>query len=251
MIQTRTVPAGLDGNPNPVETRERDRVLDTIAARILEHAGPRTLVGVDGRSGAGKSTFADELAQRLSRAGRAPVRSTTDSFHRPRSERLELGPTTAPGYYVDSHQLGVIADDLLRPFAQGAAEVRTAAFNEPSDSALNVIEDVGPEGVLVFDGLFVQRPEFAGFWDMAIFLDAGRRRDSEWLGFLLGDLPPDDVERAAVLDDRLTRARWPRYRDEWRLYVEAVQPETSATFRVDNNDCAARPSSDASPAEHP
>jgi uridine kinase len=230
------MPAGLDGNPDPIVTPERDQVLNTIADRVLEHRGPRTLVAVDGQPGAGKSTFADELAWRLSRAGRTTLRSTTDSFHRPRAERLRRGPMSAGGYYLDSHQLEVIVDDLLRPFAEGAAKVRTAAFDEPSDSALDVSEVVESGAVLIFDGLFVQRPEFACFWHLTIFLDARRRRDGEWLGFLLGDLPEDAVERAAAIDDRLTRARWPRYRDGWRRYVETVQPATSATFRVDNND---------------
>lgn len=131
------MPAGLDGNPNPIVTSARAAALDEIAARVLEHAGPRTLVAVDGQSGAGKSTFADEVAQRLSGAGRTPIRSTTDSFHRPRAERLKGSATSAEGY-LDSHQLGAIVDDLLQPFSEGAAEVRTAAFDEPSDSALNI-----------------------------------------------------------------------------------------------------------------
>ena len=230
------MPAGLDGNPNPIVTSARDAVLDEIAARVLEHTGPRTLVAVDGQPGAGKSTFADEVAQRLSDAGRTPIRSTTDSFHRPRAARLKRGAASADGYYLDSHQLGVIVGELLQPFSEDAAEVRTAAFDEPSDSALDIREPVAPVAVLIFDGLFVQRPEFADFWDITIYLEAGNRRDSEWLDFLLGQLPADPVERAAALDERLTRARWPRYRDGWRIYLDAVQPASSATISVDNND---------------
>ena len=230
------MPAGLDGNPNPIVTAARNAVLDEIAARVLAHAGPRTLVAVDGQSGAGKSTFADELAQRLSAAGRSPIRSTTDSFHRPRAERLKRGASSAEGYYLDSHQLGVIVDDLLLPFSEGAAEVRTAAFDEPSDSALDIRQPVDPAAVLIFDGLFVPLPEFVDFWDITIFLEAGHRRDREWLDFLLGQLPADPVKRAVALDERLTRARWPRYRDGWRIYLDAVPAASSATFTVDNND---------------
>lgn len=233
------MPAGLDGCPDPVCTPERHRVLDAVADLVGQHGGRRTLVGVDGRSGAGKSTFGDELAARLTARGQAVVRSTTDSFHRPRAERLERGPTSADGYYLDSHQLEVIVDELLVPFARGAAQVRAAAFDEPSDTAVDTVAAVGPDAVLVFDGLFLQRAELGDHWDVTIFLDADVRREREWLDFLLAGLPDDDVDRAAILDARLARARWPRYRDGWRTYVEAVHPAATATTVIDNNDFAA------------
>ena len=58
------MPAGLDGNPNPIQTAQRDAVLCAVADRVCTANGSRVLVGIDGRSGAGKSTFADELAAR-------------------------------------------------------------------------------------------------------------------------------------------------------------------------------------------
>ena len=194
---------------------------------------------MDGRSGAGKSTFADELAVRLASRGRSTLRSTTDSFHRPRAERLRRGPTSGDGYYLDSHQVDVIVDELLTPFAHGGPRVRTAAFDEPSDARVEVVSDVDPAAVLVFDGLFLQRPELGGHWDVVIFLDADARREQDWLDFLLGDLPDDVAERAVTIDARLGQARWPRYRDGWRVYVDAVRPASSATVVIDNNDVRA------------
>lgn len=214
-------------------------MLDAVVDLACGQGGSRTLVGVDGRSGAGKSTFADELTARLTARGRVVVRSTTDSFHRPREERLLRGPTSGEGYYLDSHQLDVIVDELLFPFAHGADEVRTAAFDEPSDAPVDEVVPVPAAAVLVFDGLFLQRPELNGYWNMTVFLDANERREREWLEFLFGGLPDDDVERAAELDARLVRARWPRYRDGWRTYVDVVHPASVATVVVDNNDLQA------------
>jgi uridine kinase len=230
------VPAGLDGDANPISSPQRDEVLDEVVRSVLVLAGPRVIVGIDGRSGSGKSTFADEVTARLERAGRTVLRSTTDSFHRPRAERMRLGPTSAQGYYVDSHQLDTIATELLAPFASGAAQVRVAAFDEPSDSAVDVTSHVPSDAVLVFDGLFVHRPELAGFWDLSVLLVADVRREREWLEYLESDLPSTPIERTAELDRRLTRARWPRYRDGWRLYVDTDRPDQVATMIVDNDD---------------
>ncbi len=72
--------------------------------------------------------------QRRSRscAGRVVIRSTTDSFHRLRAERLARGTTSADGYYLDSH--------------------------------------VATDAVLVSDSLFLHRPEFAQAWDVSVYL---------------------------------------------------------------------------------
>lgn len=232
-----TMPAGLDGDPNPVVTAARDAVLGHVVDQIIGRGPGRILLGVDGRSGAGKSTFADELASRLTNLGRTVLRSTTDSFHRPRAERMRRGPTSAAGYYLDSYQLSAIVDDLLRPFTENAARVRIAAFDEPSDRPIDVhVDRLADDAILVFDGLFLHRVELAAFWDLTIYLDADTRREAEWLAYLEDDLPTAPVDRARELDRRLRRARWPRYRDGWQHYLDTVHPTLAATITVDNND---------------
>lgn len=230
------MPAGLDGDPRPIRTFERDAVLSSVADRVRRVDSHRVLVGIDGRSGSGKSTFADELVSMLGGGGSVVLRSTTDSFHRPREKRLARGATSADGYYLDSHDLDRVVNELLIPFHQGADHALVAAFDEPTDTAGEHVVDVATEAVLVFDGLFLHRPEFAAVWDVSVFLDADERRDTEWLQYLLADLPEDVSQRAVELDRRLDIARWPRYRQGWNRYIGDVEPRSQATVVVDNND---------------
>ena len=58
------------------------------------------------------------------------MRSTIDSFHRPRAERHRRGPGSPTGFYLDSHQLDTLTTVLLEPFAAGDPFV-VAAFDEP------------------------------------------------------------------------------------------------------------------------
>ena len=211
-------------------------MLSSIADRVCSVDRHRVLVGIDGRSGSGKSTFADELASMLQERGSVVHRSTTDSFHRPREERLARGATAADGYYLDSHDLDRIVNELLIPFQQGADHVVVAAFDEPTDTPRDHVVDVATDAVLVFDGLFLHRPEFAALWDVSVLLDADERRDMEWLQYLLADLPDDVSQRAVELDRRLDIARWPRYRQGWDRYTGDVAPRSQATVVVDNND---------------
>jgi pantothenate kinase-related protein Tda10 len=90
-------PTGLDGNTDPVVASARTIVLEAVADRVVRCRGERVVVGVDGRSGSGKSTFADGLARTCEQRGRSVVRSTTDLFHRPREERLQSGATSSDG----------------------------------------------------------------------------------------------------------------------------------------------------------
>src|SRR5918994_1676380 len=51
------------------------------------YGGGRVIVAVDGIDGAGKTTFADGLAEVFAEAGSAVYRASIDGFHRPRAER--------------------------------------------------------------------------------------------------------------------------------------------------------------------
>jgi uridine kinase len=68
------MPAGLDGNQDPIVTPQRSAVLDDVASEIIQRRVDQTplVVGVDGIDGAGKSTFADELAALLEAGGQLP-----------------------------------------------------------------------------------------------------------------------------------------------------------------------------------
>ncbi len=235
------MPVGLDGNPNPVITEAHERVLSAVVRHVIAAASKqeRLLMAIDGRSGAGKSTFADELASRFTTLGLATLRSTTDSFHQPRSERLRLGPSSPDGYYLDSHQLAAIVNELLAPFAEGAPSVRVGVFDEPSDEVVDKVAAVSGATLLIFDGLFLQRSELRSFWDHSVFLVADERLDRRWLEFLLADLPTGPSRRASLIDERLDRARWPRYRHGWTRYLEACRPAERACLVIDNNDLEA------------
>ena len=202
------MPSGLDGNPDPLRTPARDAVLDEVADLIRALPRRPALVGIDGHSSAGKSTFADELARRIDGA----CRSTTDSFHNPRAVRLPPGVDLAESYVGLSHDLLRMRWYVLDPFRAGEGTWRAAAFDEPSDSPVDSPEQpVPPDGVLLFDGLFLHRPELLPYWDLTVVLTA-----------------PSRAPRAGY-----------RYVEGWRLYRERCRPDEAATVVVDNDDLAA------------
>ncbi len=69
-------------------TPARAAVLDQVAAAVVAlRADGVARVAVDGVDGAGKSTFADELGDRLASSGRPLIRAGFDAFHYPQAGR--------------------------------------------------------------------------------------------------------------------------------------------------------------------
>lgn len=234
------MPAGLDGNPDPIATPSRDAVLASVADEICSRraAGRPFLVGIDGIDGSGKTTFADELAALLSVRTVPVVRATIDSFHHPRNVRYRRGRESPVGFYLDSHDLAALQEQLLAPFLAGAgATYRTAVFDEPSDQLIDEPpRTIDGDEVLVFDGVFLGRPELAGSWDLTVFLDAQERVDLTRLGHVLAAAPAAGVE---LIDHVLRWAeRIDRYSAGMRYYLDTANPRAHADVVIDNNDLA-------------
>jgi uridine kinase len=198
-----------------------------VVATLVERG--RVLVGVDGPDAAGKTRWADALAGALT----VPVvRASVDGFHRPRRVRHRRGALSPEGYYRDSFDQEALERELLRPFATGARDVRTAVFDHTRDAPAVVECNGVPEvAALVVDGVFLLRPELRDWWTLSVYLHVpeavtlarGRQRDVPLLG------TPEVVEHRY-------RAR---YLPGQALYRAEADPHAGADVVLDNSNPAA------------
>ncbi|MGB0113770.1 MAG: hypothetical protein WBP59_11165 [Ilumatobacteraceae bacterium] len=234
------MPAGLDGNPDPVVSPQRTAVIEEVVSSIARSRipGRPLLVGIDGIDGSGKSTFADELAIALAAVGTTATRASIDSFHRPREQRWARGRSSPAGFYLDSHDLDAVRQSLLDPYTSGQGHPYvTETFDEPSNQPIDAeARVVGADEVLLFDGIFVQRPELATYWDLTVFLDGSARVALDRLGYVVEELPADPalaaihaLDWAATLD---------RYASGMRWHLDLIQPADACSILIDNNDLA-------------
>jgi hypothetical protein len=87
-----TADIGLTSN------NKRRALIAVIAARIAALSpGTFLRIAIDGVDGAGKTTFADELAFALLKSGRPIIRASTDDFHNPRAARYRRGKRSPEG----------------------------------------------------------------------------------------------------------------------------------------------------------
>jgi uridine kinase len=203
----------------------RQELLDTIATKILELPTPFvTRVAIDGFDGAGKTVFADELAKVLEISGRPIIRASVDAFHNPRALRYRLGKTSPEGFFRDSYNYPELKAVLLDPLSpKGSGIYRTAAFDHRTDSAVSVPEmQAIPNSILVFDGIFLHRPELRDYWNFSVFLKVDFNVSIP-RGAQRGEGSPD-----------LQAPENRRYVEGQKLYVRECSPEYYATVVVNN-----------------
>ena len=212
-------------------TPDRQEILRIVADAILRLSTANIIrVGIDGVDGAGKTVFGDELARLLEASGRTTIRASVDSFHNPKATRYRLGRHSPSGYFLDSYNYAQLKAALLDPLSPGGTGYyRTAIFDYMVDSSVSVPEaQAAPGDILVFDGIFLHRPELRLYWDFSIFLD---------VGFNVS-IPRSAQRGGGSPDPQAPENR--RYVEGQELYLRECDPKRYATIVI-NNEALASP----------
>ncbi|HEX5110393.1 MAG TPA: hypothetical protein VFV95_18210 [Vicinamibacterales bacterium] len=207
----------------------RTALLETVAERIagIVRAHP-VRVAIDGVDGVGKTTMANELVDPLKRRGLSVIRASIDGFHNPRSVRYQRGRSSPVGYFRDSFDHEALTASLLSPLGPGGSLCyRRAVFNYRTDSKVEAASELAtPKAILLFDGVFLHRPELRPHWDFSVFLEAPFEVTIPRCASRDGSSP--DVNAA---ENR-------RYVDGQQLYLRECEPARVATMVINDADLA-------------
>jgi uridine kinase len=206
----------------------RASLLRTIAGVISCYdLGYPVKVAIDGIDCAGKTRFADELKPFLEDHGYPVIRSSIDGFHNPEKIRYSRGRYDPEGYYLDSFNYRVLLDELLLPLGpDGDLIYRKKFFDYKKNRKVDLIpEKASEDSVLVFDGVFLLRPEIFNQWELKIFLD---------ISF-------DESKRRGIIRDEgdkeeIIKLYEQRYIPAQKLYFLHAGPKRQADIVIDNND---------------
>ena len=210
---------------------KRVQLLDELAHRIVHIERPHPIrVAIDGVDAAGKTTLAEDLVTPLQACGRPVIRASIDGFHHPAHRRYQRGSASPEGYYRDSFNYQALIESLLAPLGLGGSRwYRAAVFDFRLDAAVQVPLCVAESNaVLLFDGVFLLRPELRSYWEFIIFVETAfevtlvraQQRDLALFGTVA----------------EVTKRYEQRYMPGQRLYLEECQPKERATVVVENND---------------
>jgi len=208
----------------------RDEMLGRLAEAVgsVAVAHP-TRVAIDGPPAAGKTTLADELAVVLREQGRDVIRASIDDFLFPRAQRYPRGEYSAEGCYFDTHDYDALNRVLLDPLGPGGdRRFQHAVYDRTADTALSPPVTTAPaDAVLIFDGVFLMRPELIARWDLRIFVSTALEKTVDRA--LIRERPVSS--RAAI------ERRWrERYIPAQQFYFATVNPSHHANIIVHNDE---------------
>lgn len=159
----------------PVQSGHRAEMLRHVADAVMSVTVPHPVrVAVDGRPASGKTTLSDELGDVLRDQGRPVIRATIDEFMHPKSIRYRRGVDSPEGCYHDAHDLDALHEALLRPLGPGGnRKIRARSYNRDTDRVVSMpTKTAAADTVLLFDGVFLMRPELNLGWDLRILVSA-------------------------------------------------------------------------------
>ena len=141
-------------------------------------------------------------------------------------------PVRGNGFYEDSFDYPALRSALLNPLGPGGnGRHRSALFDQTTDSAvIGEPRDAGADAILLFDGLFLLRPEIGACWDLHVFLDVP-------FGETLQRMLVRDA-RSGLSDDDVRRRFAVRYRPGEERYLREMRPRERAAIVIDNTDPA-------------
>lgn len=210
---------------------KRLQLLDYLASRIIQIEQPHPIrVAIDGPDAAGKTTLAQELIAPLQVHDRPVIRASIDGFHNPARIRHRRGSTSPEGYYHDSFNYQALIESLLNPLGPGGSgQYRCAVFDYRTDSEVQIpCHRAKANAVLLFDGVFLLRPELTQYWDFTIFVEVSFET-------VVARAEQRDVLLFGSVEE--VRKRYEqRYIPGQKLYLAESCPKERANVVIDNND---------------
>ena len=213
---------------------KREHVIAELAGLIVAIALPHPMrVAIDGVDAAGKTTLADELVSVIEARGRTVIRASVDGFHNPREVRYQRGADSPEGYYYDSFDHDAILRELLTPLGpDGSRMYHRTMFDYRVDAPLLEPASEAPiDAVLIFDGVFLLRPELINSWDFSIFVDV------DFDISVPRAVTRDVVRSKKELSPQIILAKYnQRYVPGQQIYLADARPREKADVVIDNND---------------
>jgi pantothenate kinase len=171
------------------------------AVHLSSHRAERTVVGIAGAPGAGKSTLADALVDRL---GPSAALLPMDGFHLPPRRLVELGRRDrmgAPDTFDVDGFLGV-----LRRVREAGAEVLAPGFDRTREEPVPDALRIGPEhSVVVVEGNYLLLT--SGGWEAA----------AELLDLSFFVEVPQEVRLRRLTDRHIRFGKSPQAAEAWAM----------------------------------
>jgi uridine kinase len=145
----------------------------TINRLKLDNAKGRFILGIDGLSRSGKTTFVQKLANDFKKTDKKVHIFHLDDYIINRNRRYHTGYEEWEEYYFLQWDTEQLRASFFRQIRKANA-LTLAVYDSESDCHVEETVDLKEIEVIVVEGVFLQREEWRSFFDWIIYLDCPR-----------------------------------------------------------------------------
>lgn len=150
-----------------------DPYVDWLKSMVARHDHSRFVLGIDGLSRSGKTTFVEQLSFILNNENRPYQVFHMDDLIVERARRYHTGSEEWQEYFHLQWDVEWLSNHFFQKLK--AEEQITLPFYEGSrDTHDNRTIPLPKEGLIIIEGVFLQRKEWKHFFDKIIYLDCPR-----------------------------------------------------------------------------
>ena len=210
-----------------------DEVIELLAKAIIRikriNPDKPIVVAFDGVDTSGKTSLADGIQLFFQNQTIESIRVSIDKFHNAKETRLSKGEYSPVGFFYDSFNYEKILELVLNPIKNRASLIVKGIYDyRVEDGIAADSAKITKDSIILFDGIFMNRDELRGYWDLSIFLDVSfetvRKRA------VLRDTKLFGTEEEAL--NKYDK----RYIPGEELYIASCNPKDRADIVIDNND---------------
>ncbi len=212
-------------HPNEILEHTFENLLDEIRSR--KQPDKALVVGISGIDLSGKTEFANSLAEYLASQKLKVVVLHLDDFHNPRAFR-NSGTDPVDNYLNRNFNLDLLIKEILVPIREKRSLFASLTLLDLMSDQYSIQKrfSVDQDTIVLFEGIFLFRPELAAFIDYRVYLEISfeeaRRRVS------IRDIPIYGLE----MMQRYETKYWPAQ----KKYLAEYPPRQTADMIIDNND---------------
>lgn len=129
------------------------------------------IVGIDGLSGAGKTTITEEIRNELQTEGYRIVVIHIDDLLEERAKRYNTGHPEWFEYYMLQWDVQYIKESLFEAVHQKKNHIHLKFYNMENDQCFSKLIDLKQSTLILIEGIFLQRKEWRAFFDYVIYVD--------------------------------------------------------------------------------
>jgi uridine kinase len=131
------------------------------------------IVGIDGLSGAGKTTLVNKLESELKNKCNVVVIHIDDHIVE-RNKRYNTGYEEWYEYYYLQWDVEMLTEELFKKIYERNTKLTLPFYENSIDKINNNTIPISQDSIILIEGIFLQRKEWKAYYDYTVFIDCPR-----------------------------------------------------------------------------